>query len=232
MKQGARPAVEAGPSGVRKSRRIAGSTRRQLEQRLADALEQHAAISEILQVISASPSDVRPVFDTIVAAARKLCGASSANVVTFDGKLIHVAALVPLSPEGTDALHRHFGTYPRPPSSGYREHPSDPDPHCGGDPRCSGGSQYAAGATAVAAGYRSVLSVPLMRDESPIGAITVARPNPGHSPKRRSLSSRHSPIGRRSQLRTCACSTNLTRVLCSSRGRSASSGRLARSDTR
>ena len=43
----------------------------------------------------------------------KLCGASSANVFTFDGELIHLAATVNLNPEYVDARRRFF---PRPPS--------------------------------------------------------------------------------------------------------------------
>ena len=61
--------------------------------RLTEALEQQAATAEILRVISRSRTDVQPVFDTIAAAALKLFGASSANVYTFDGNLIHLAAL-------------------------------------------------------------------------------------------------------------------------------------------
>ena len=48
---------------------------------LSEALEQQAATGEILRVISRSPTDVQPVFDTIVATAPKLCSASSSNVV-------------------------------------------------------------------------------------------------------------------------------------------------------
>ena len=75
---------------------------------VTEALEQQTATSDILRVISQSPTDVQPVFDTIVAAALKLCAASSSNVVTFDGELIHVAAVAPVSPEGTDARRRLF----------------------------------------------------------------------------------------------------------------------------
>ena len=39
---------------------------------LADAREQQAATSEILRVISSSPTDVQPVFETIVRSAVRL----------------------------------------------------------------------------------------------------------------------------------------------------------------
>ena len=65
---------------------------------LTDSLEQQTATSEILRVISQSPTDTQPVFDTIAAAALKLCNANSAKVVTFDGKLIQLAALANVHP--------------------------------------------------------------------------------------------------------------------------------------
>ena len=81
---------------------------------LTEALEQQTATSEILRVISRSPTDVQPVFDTIVAAALKLCGAVSGNVTTFDGELIHVRRLsVNVNPDAGEALRRLL---PRPPS--------------------------------------------------------------------------------------------------------------------
>ena len=51
---------------------------------------------------------------TIVEAALRLCEATSANVVTFDGELIHLAAFGPTFPEGVDIAINQ--TYPRPPS--------------------------------------------------------------------------------------------------------------------
>src|SRR4030095_13271966 len=78
---------------------------------LTEALEQQTATSEILRVISRSPADVQPVFDTICAAVVKLCGASSANVLTYDGGLLHAAATSLVNPEGRDDVLR---LYPRP----------------------------------------------------------------------------------------------------------------------
>jgi hypothetical protein len=43
---------------------------------LAEAREQQVATSEILRVISSSPTDVQPVFDTIVRSAVRLCDGS------------------------------------------------------------------------------------------------------------------------------------------------------------
>ena len=80
---------------------------------LTEALEQQTATSEILRVISQSQTDVQPVFDTIATAALKLCGAASANVFTFDGELIHLAASSTRRPSGVEAMRR---VCPRPPS--------------------------------------------------------------------------------------------------------------------
>src|SRR4030095_3946725 len=49
------------------------------------ALEQQTATSEILRVISTSPTDLQPVFDTIVDSVVQLCGGVSAFVYRFDG---------------------------------------------------------------------------------------------------------------------------------------------------
>src|ERR1700694_6225312 len=76
----------------RRSRQVDASTALQLKQRLAEALEQHAAISEILHVISASPSDVQPVLDAVAERAARLCEAPLARVLLVDGDILRATA--------------------------------------------------------------------------------------------------------------------------------------------
>src|SRR6516162_4681889 len=74
---------------------------------LTRALEQQTATSDVLSIISRSPTNVQPVFDTIARSAMQLCKAKLCNVFRFDGQLLHVVAShVPDSPEGQNA---HLG---------------------------------------------------------------------------------------------------------------------------
>src|SRR5207247_10112606 len=59
---------------------------------LVETLEQQTATSEILRVISSSPTDVRPVFDTILDNATQLCEAQRGGLFLFDGEAYHAAA--------------------------------------------------------------------------------------------------------------------------------------------
>ena len=52
---------------------------------LKNSLEQQTAISEILRVISSSPTDVQPVLQAVAERAAHLCGAPYARVMLIDG---------------------------------------------------------------------------------------------------------------------------------------------------
>src|SRR5205807_4143254 len=80
----------------------------QAHAQVSEALEQQTATSEILKVISGSPTDVRPVFDAIIQNAVRLCGGFNGTVFRFDGSLIHVAAHHNFAPEAADVVHRVF----------------------------------------------------------------------------------------------------------------------------
>ncbi len=61
-------------------------------QALREALDQQSATAEILETISRPPSDLNPIFDTIIANAARLCEAHFAFVMLdVDGRLEHVA---------------------------------------------------------------------------------------------------------------------------------------------
>src|SRR5262245_40665780 len=71
---------------------------------LTDALEQQTATSEILKVISQSPTDTQPVFDTIAENAVRLCNGQLAGVYRFDGTLIHFVAHHNWTTEGLETV--------------------------------------------------------------------------------------------------------------------------------
>ena len=146
-----------------------------------EALEQQTATSEILNVISQSPTDVQPVFDTIAAAALKLCSASSATVVRFDGNLVHIVAVASgLKPE--EAAIRSL--YPRPPSPDTVASRAILTRSVANIPDVLEDPEYAMKDVASSAGYRSAVGVPLMLHGNPIGAFGVARPQVGPFPEK------------------------------------------------
>jgi signal transduction histidine kinase len=142
---------------------------------LAESLEQQTATGEILRVISGSQTDVQPVFETIADNSLRLCDATFSTVFRFDGELVHLAALRTLDPEGAAAIR---GAFPMPPSragASARAILTRSVVHIGDvreDP------EYQLQSLTEIASYRSILSVPMLRDGHPIGTITVAGPHP------------------------------------------------------
>ncbi|HET7097150.1 MAG TPA: GAF domain-containing protein [Casimicrobiaceae bacterium] len=64
-----------------------------------DALDQQTAISEILRVISSSPTDVKPVLDAIAERAARLCDASVASMYLIDGQTLRLLASKGATPD-------------------------------------------------------------------------------------------------------------------------------------
>ena len=65
---------------------------------LRESLEQQTATSEVRGVISSSPSDLRPVFETILANATRLCEAQFGILYRYDGNVFHLGALHNVAP--------------------------------------------------------------------------------------------------------------------------------------
>ena len=79
---------------------------------VTEALEQQTATGEILRVISSSPTDVQPVFDTIVRSAVRLCDGLFSALFQFDGELLHLVAQHNYTPEALEEVHRVFPARP------------------------------------------------------------------------------------------------------------------------
>ena len=151
---------------------------------LTESLEQQTATSEILRVISTSPTNVQPVFDAIVRNSASLCHGTFSALYQLDGGLLHLVAEHNFSPEAHEAAHR---AYPAPLNRQLSAPRAILDRAVVHIPDVERDPEYDPALLARAVGARSVVSVPMFRDEMPIGAISVAKPHGPFSPKQIAL---------------------------------------------
>ena len=145
---------------------------------LTTALETQTATSDILRVISRSQTDVQPVFDAIVASAVRLLRGYFGALTRLVGDQIELAATT--SSAGTeDSAGRAY--FPRSVhvesthSAAIRQRTSVNVADVQNDPAVSEERR----ALARARGYRSVATVPLLRQGEAIGTIAVTRHEAG-----------------------------------------------------
>ena len=79
---------------------------RQRTDDLSEALEQQTATSDVLQVISSSPGELEPVFETMLANAKHLCGAKFGMLSLREGDAFRTVALHGATAEYTEARWR------------------------------------------------------------------------------------------------------------------------------
>ena len=155
----------------KKSRSEEAQTVEGLRRELAEALEQQAATSDILRMIARSPGDLQSVMDAIAENAARLCDASDALVWRIDGT--------------TRQLASHFGATPTVDRLGERQTIDHGTPagravidrktiHVH-DLQAARADFPAAETRGIAAGLRTVLATPLLRDGTAIGAIMIRR---------------------------------------------------------
>ena len=150
--------------------------RAELEKKLAEALGQQAATSEVLGVISRSPGDLEPVFETILANATRLCEAKFGTLYLYDGDAFRAVAFHNAPPAYVE--YRTRGPIRPSPGTGLGRlrstkqlvHIADmtaEQAYNEGDPLF---------VTAVGlGGYRTLLSVPMLKKNDLIGAIAIFR---------------------------------------------------------
>ena len=141
-----------------------------LFQELRESLEQQTATSEILGVIARSPTDIQPVLDTVIANAVRLVGAKQGHIRLVDGEFLRLAAHCNESDENV----ANFRARPVPANSdGFvgrvlRERQPIHVP----DAQAEAPGQYVMGKQT---GTRTMLGVPLLREGTGVGTISIWR---------------------------------------------------------
>jgi GAF domain-containing protein len=142
---------------------------------LTEALEQQTATSEVLQVIGGSPGDLRPVFETMLTNATRICAAKFGVLWLSEQERFRCVALHNAPP----AFVAHYRDEPLikpPPGTGLRRlfetrqvtQVSDMttiEPYIERDPFVV--------ASVELGGYRGVLNAPMLKENELIGAISI-----------------------------------------------------------
>jgi GAF domain-containing protein len=140
-----------------------------------EALERQTATADILKVIASSPDDVQPVFEAIAASANGLLGGFSTAVFRFVGDIAHLAAFTPTTPAADSVLQSSF---PMPLADFEQfELAKTGQPVEITDIEQMPNKRIKQ--IARLRGFRSMLFVPLMGSEAPIGLISVTRTETG-----------------------------------------------------
>ena len=139
-----------------------------LTRELHEALKQQTATSEVLGVISSSPGELQPVFEAILANAKRLCEAQFGILYLSDGDMLRFGADVG-TPQKFAEFQRQRGVF--------RPRPGTRLEHVMLTKEVSHTTDLAITAvpdmSAVLGGARSTVYVPMIKDEQIIGVICI-----------------------------------------------------------
>ena len=142
---------------------------------LSESLEQQTATSEVLSAISSSAGELQPVFETILAKATELCEASYGTMWLCEGDTFRAGAIHGALPEAFLKLHRTGNLGPGAPAydaivnrracavADLRETPAYRE-----------GKELTVAAADIS-GIRTMVAVPMFREDEPIGIIAIYR---------------------------------------------------------
>ena len=136
---------------------------------LTEALEQQTATGEVLRVIASSPTELQPVLDSLLANAVKLSGATKGHIRQLDGESLQYVGHFNESPELIEALHQ-LPQRTRPEGMSARALREKQVVHI-----LDAQEVPTYRAPVAQAQARTMLIVPLLREETGIGTITIWR---------------------------------------------------------
>ena len=135
---------------------------------LSESLEQQTAFSEILRVISNSPSDVQPVLASVAEHAARICKAQIVDIILLEGNMMRSGAVF-------GELGRDIGEVPLDRSTVMGRAICDMQPVQLGDQQAAGDDFARGRELARRFGHRTILAVPLVREGRALGCILVRR---------------------------------------------------------
>jgi len=153
--------------------------KKQLEARtreLAEAREQQRATSEVLQVISSSPTELEPVFQAVLANAVHVCEAKFGSLFLCDGDLLRRVARYNMPPELATALQKlNPRTYRVDQETALARAVRTKQIVHIPDMKKQPFLDESLRAVALKYGLRTVLAVPLLQEKAVLGVIAIHR---------------------------------------------------------
>ena len=150
---------------------------RQRTNDLTESLEQQTATTEVLQIISSSPGDLEPVFAAMLEKAVRICDARFGNIYRWDGEALHLATTHNAPPAYAEERRRVPHYHPSPKIGVGRMVATKKAVHvvdAAIEPAYI--ERHPAYIAAVElGGARTYLTVPMLKDNELIGALSVFR---------------------------------------------------------
>jgi GAF domain-containing protein len=137
---------------------------------LRQSLEQQTATANVLGIISSSPGELEPVFQGILENATRICEAKFGTLFRFDGDAFRVAAGVGTPPELAEYERRRGPFRPELGSRLERILGTKQAIHITDD-----AAESVPSPPTKLAGARSIVAVPMLKDDVLIGAIAIYR---------------------------------------------------------